>query len=135
LARNGHITAADLNEASFPGLDSVISRGFTYAVAFHGFDRAEILVGGTAPPALKQEIRTAIETATVGSGIALRIADPGEGFGGDDPRNVVNRLTAGGGSGIQIEQSLLARSDHWLAIADAVADVYAPKLPFVPTPS
>ena len=25
-------------EASFPLLNSVISRGFTYAVAFHGFD-------------------------------------------------------------------------------------------------
>jgi phage replication-related protein YjqB (UPF0714/DUF867 family) len=103
-------------------------RGFTYALAFHGFDNPEILIGGTAPATLKREIKTAIERATAGSGITVRIAQPGEGFGGDDPRNIVNRLTAGGGNGIQIEQSFQARSSHWLAIADAVADVYGPKL-------
>ncbi len=123
-----HITSTDINEASFPRLNSVISRGFTYAVAFHGFTKPEILIGGTAPATLKQEIRAAIEGATVGSGIAVRIAGPDEEFGGDDPRNIVNWLTAGGANGIQIEQSLQARTSHWLAIADAVADVYGPKL-------
>lgn len=123
-----HITSTDINEASFPRLNSVISRGFTYAVAFHGFDKPEILVGGTAPATLKQEIRDAIAGATAGSGIKVRIAEPDDGFGGDDPRNIVNRLTAGGANGIQIEQSLQARSSHWPAIAEAVADVYGPKL-------
>jgi phage replication-related protein YjqB (UPF0714/DUF867 family) len=106
----------------------VISRGFTYAVAFHGFDDAEILIGGTAPPALKEEIRCALVCATLGSGIEVRIAGPDEGFGGDDPCNIVNRLSAGGANGIQIEQSLQAREDHWRAIANAVAEVYRPKL-------
>ncbi|MDQ3677750.1 MAG: poly-gamma-glutamate hydrolase family protein [Actinomycetota bacterium] len=123
-----HITSTDINEASFPGLNSVICRGFAYAVAFHGFDEPEILIGGTAHPSLKEEIRAAIECATAGSGIEVRIAAPDERFGGDDPRNVVNRLTADCAAGIQIEQSLDARERHCLAIADAVADVYALKL-------
>jgi phage replication-related protein YjqB (UPF0714/DUF867 family) len=123
-----HITSTDIHEASFPRLNSVISRGFTHAVAFHGFNNPEILIGGTAPATLKQEIKTAIEAAIAGSGINVRIAQPDEGFGGDDPRNIVNRLTKGGRNGVQIEQSLQARSNHWLAIADAVADVYHPKL-------
>jgi hypothetical protein len=55
-------------------------------------------------------------------------------FGGDDPRNIVNRLTAGGANGIQIEQSLAARSGSWAAIADAVAEVYRRKLGRVPRP-
>jgi phage replication-related protein YjqB (UPF0714/DUF867 family) len=38
-----HITSTDIHEASFPRLNSVISRGFTYAVAIHGFDDPEIL--------------------------------------------------------------------------------------------
>jgi hypothetical protein len=60
---------------------------------------------------LKQEISYAIEGATASSGIQVRIAEPGEEFGGDDPRNVVNRLTAGGANGIQIESpSRLART-------------------------
>jgi hypothetical protein len=51
-----------------------------------------------------------------------------EKFGGDSLRNIVNRLTTGGVNGIQIEQSPRARSSHWQDIADAVANVYSPKL-------
>lgn len=51
------------------------------------------------------------------------------GGGRDGPHlSTAYRLTAGGANGIQIEQSRQARSRHWRAIADAVADVYGPKL-------
>jgi hypothetical protein len=43
-------------------------------------------------------------------------------------RRLCNRLTAGGANGIQIEQSPQARSSHWQDNADAVAEVYSPKL-------
>jgi phage replication-related protein YjqB (UPF0714/DUF867 family) len=127
-----HITSAKLSERSFPLLAKAMCRRFTHAVAFHGFDDPEILIGGLAPLALKQEIQRAIEGATAGSGIQVRIAGPEDVFGGDDPLNVVNRLTAGGANGLQIEQSFQARADHWRTIADAVADVYAPKLQLRP---
>jgi phage replication-related protein YjqB (UPF0714/DUF867 family) len=120
-----HITSTDIEEASFPRLRSVISRGFAHAVAFHGFEDPEILIGGTAPPELKEAIRGAIERATAASRIEVRIAGPEDEFGGDDPGNIVNRLSPGG---LQIEQSLRARLDHWPAIANAVADVYRPLL-------
>jgi phage replication-related protein YjqB (UPF0714/DUF867 family) len=128
-----HITSTDIDEASFPCLASVINRGFTYAVAFHGFEESRILIGGTAPSALKEEIRAAIQGATAGS-VDVDIARPEDGLGGDDPRNIVNRLTAGGANGIQIEQSFAARSSSWAAIADAVAEVYRPKLRRFPRP-
>jgi phage replication-related protein YjqB (UPF0714/DUF867 family) len=128
-----HIRSTDTNEASFPGLGSVISRGFAYAVAFHGFkpkeDDPDILIGGAAPDSLKQEVKAAIECAIAGSGITVRIARPDEDFNGDSLQNIVNRLTSGGANGIQIEQSLRARSSHGQAIADAVANVYNPKIP------
>ena len=123
-----HITSADIHEASFPRLNSIISRGFTYAVAFHGFHEPEILIGGRAADSLKQEIKMEIEGAIAGSGICVRIASSEERYGGDSPRNIVNRLTADGDSGIQIEQSLQARSSHWQEIADAVANVFDRKL-------
>ena len=103
------------------------SRGFAHAVAFHGFDEDEVLVGGTAAPALKEEVRCALERATA-SRIRVRIAGPDEEFGGDDPCNVVNRLSAAGEGGIQIEQSLRARSRHWDAIADGWPRSTAPLL-------
>jgi phage replication-related protein YjqB (UPF0714/DUF867 family) len=127
-----HITSTDIHEASFPLLNSVISRSFTYAVAFHGFDDPEIpfdiLIGGAAPYSLKQEIETAIKGAITGSDMTVHIASPDEKFGGDSLTNIVNRLTAGGANGIQIEQSPPARSNHWRDIADVIANVYSSKL-------
>ena len=124
-----HITSTDIHPASFPLLQKIANRGFQYAVAFHGFGQNEILIGGgTAADPLKAEIKCAIEQTIAGSDIAVRIATPDEGYGGDSPSNIVNRLTAGGENGIQIEQSFSARESSWHAIADAVADVYRAKL-------
>jgi phage replication-related protein YjqB (UPF0714/DUF867 family) len=118
-----HITAADLNEACFPRLGRVLARGFTHAVAFHGFGEDEVLIGGSADPELKSLVCQAVKAA-VGSAIRVRVATPADHFGGDDPCNIVNRLTTGGVGGLQIEQSLQAREEHWCEIADAVAGVY-----------
>jgi len=126
--RHWHITAAEINEASFPLLDTVMARGFTHAVAFHGMDEQEILIGGAAPDALKHEVMGAILVATSGSGIRVRVAEPSDVFGGDDANNIVNRITAGGANGVQIEQSARARDDFGAAIAAAVVDVYRPRL-------
>jgi phage replication-related protein YjqB (UPF0714/DUF867 family) len=124
-----HITSTDLNEASFPLLAQVMSRRFTHAVAFHGFksDHPEIIVGGTAPTDLKEEIRAAA-AGVVGSGVDVHLAAPEDRVGGDDSCNIVNRLTIGRSNGVQLEQTLEVRTEHWCAIADAVADVYALKL-------
>jgi phage replication-related protein YjqB (UPF0714/DUF867 family) len=120
-----HITSSDINDASFPLLGSVIRRGWRYSVAFHGFGSPNVLIGGAAPLALKQEIQSAIRGAVAASGISVDIASPGSAYDGDDPRNFVNRLSP---NGIQIEQSIAARSGYWQAIADAVAAVLRPKI-------
>ncbi|WP_430229026.1 poly-gamma-glutamate hydrolase family protein [Nitrosomonas communis] len=125
--KHWHITSTDIHEASFPLLNSIISRGFRYAVAFHGFEddsvRDDILVGGLASDALKEKIKTAIE-GVVGPDFNVRITTPDAPFGGDDKRNIVNRLTAGGANGVQIEQKMAPRKEKGLAIAEAVAKVY-----------
>jgi len=123
-----HITSTDICEESFPKLKTVIGRGFEYAVAFHGWDEDSICIGGSAPPDLKQQIKTAIETAILGSGIVVAMdEDSGcpPNFNGNDPRNIVNRLAT---NGIQIEQSIKAREKYHDKIADAVADVINPKI-------
>ena len=121
-----HITSAEICEASFPLLASIIDRGFTYAVAFHGFTQDRILIGGSANDSLKQEIQAAIQSALVGTGIAVDIATAADNFNGDNPDNIVNRLA--NGNGIQIEQSIRARDDHWQQIAHAAASVYSRKI-------
>jgi phage replication-related protein YjqB (UPF0714/DUF867 family) len=123
-----HITATEIHEASFPLLRTIVTRGFVHAVAFHGFDKSDVLVGGAAPPALKEEIAIELKKALFGSGILARVADASDNLDGDSPSNIVNRLTAGGKNGLQIEQSLAARNAFWEPIAHAVASVYRRKL-------
>jgi phage replication-related protein YjqB (UPF0714/DUF867 family) len=127
-----HITSADIHEASFPLLNTIIDRGFTHAVAFHGFTRNEVnnfdvLIGGGAADALKQAIQLAIQTTIPNPDIRVIIATPGINLNGDDPRNIVNRLAVNQ-NGIQIEQSKQARQHFWQHIADAVAAVFAERL-------
>ena len=45
---------------------------------------------------------------------------PQDRLGGDDPANIVNRLTRRRAGGIQIEQDAAVRDDHWCAVAEAV---------------
>jgi phage replication-related protein YjqB (UPF0714/DUF867 family) len=122
-----HITSTDLNPTCFPLLDSVMSRRFTHAVAFHGFDdEPGVLIGGTAPVETKEGLRQAIQDV-LPAGLDVRVALPNERFGGDDPNNIVNRLSPCGA--IQIEQGPSPRDDHGCAIADAVADFFRPATP------
>jgi phage replication-related protein YjqB (UPF0714/DUF867 family) len=122
-----HITSTDLNPDGFPRLASVMSRRFGNAVAFHGFDdEPGVLIGGTAPLELKERLRVAIEGVLPAS-LAVRLARPDERHGGDDPSNLVNRLSPCGG--IQIEQGICPRANHGTDIANAVADVFRPVSP------
>ena len=121
-----HITSTDISEASYPLLGRLGRRRFAYAVSFHGMVEDRVLVGGSGPMALKVEVRDAIRTALAGTTVQVDVALPGDANGGKDPQNIVNRYVEGGG--IQVEQSSRARREHWQAIADAVAGVFAPKL-------
>jgi phage replication-related protein YjqB (UPF0714/DUF867 family) len=121
-----HITSTDISEESFPKLKTVIGRQFKYAVAFHGWSEDSICIGGKAPPDLKNQIKTVIN-AIPNLDIDVKTDEEGcpGAFNGNDPKNIVNRL---GTNGVQIEQSLDARTGFGRAIADAVADVIGPKI-------
>ncbi len=119
-----HITSTDLNPVCFPLLNSVMSRRFAHAVAFHGFnDEPGVLIGGTAPAEVKEQLRQAIQQV-LPARLHVRVALPNERYGGDDPNNIVNRLSPCGG--IQIEQGSSPRDDHGRDIADVVADFFRP---------
>ncbi|WP_139172773.1 poly-gamma-glutamate hydrolase family protein [Halopelagius longus] len=121
-----HVGSTDIDRRSFPKLDEIADRGFDHAVSFHGFSTDAIAVGGGAPEPLRLAVRDAIDEAT-GGRYDVRLADEDGPYGGDSPENFVNWLTADG-NGVQIEQSSDARSDDWDTIADAVAEVYEPRL-------
>jgi phage replication-related protein YjqB (UPF0714/DUF867 family) len=121
-----HIDATRISRRSFPLLDSIADRGFTYAVCFHGWSADGILIGGGAPQQLKQDIRVAIIAAINDKSIDVNVANANESYNGDSPNNIVNWMTANGAGGIQLEQSAVARSKYWQPIAAAVASVLDP---------
>ena len=126
-----HITSTDIHPASFPLLASIASRGFTHGVAFHGFDDPSVdadIVGGGAPRAIKRLLRKAIADAVGAQGLRVRIAAPDDPIGGADARNIVNRVTTNRRNGVQIEQSVRARTTSAVEIPDALAAVYRAKL-------
>jgi phage replication-related protein YjqB (UPF0714/DUF867 family) len=119
-----HITSIDISEGSFSELNTIIDRGFEFTLAFHGWTYDSICISGSARAALKQEIKTAVQSLV--PGIVVCTDDDrccSADFNRDHPRNMVNRLAA---NGIQLEQSKIAREDHGLDIAHAVAEVMHP---------
>jgi phage replication-related protein YjqB (UPF0714/DUF867 family) len=120
-----HITSTEIHPASFPSLNQIKDRGFSYAVSFHGYGEGTISVGGAATQTLKEEVADAIQ-AVVGGDYEVEVVSSGP-YAGTDPANLVNWLTATGG-GVQIEQPSGARATYWQQIADAVAAVFAAKL-------
>src|SRR5690606_23932851 len=107
-----HIRSTDIHPDSFPGLKHISTRGFAYAVSFHGIDdNAGVIISGGAPLELKQMIALAIQ-AVIDSKIPVTVASRGDVVDGDSPLNVVNWLSASGGGGLQIEQDLVSRTEY-----------------------
>jgi phage replication-related protein YjqB (UPF0714/DUF867 family) len=119
-----HITSTDISRRSFPGLDQIADRGFAYAVSFHGMSHDVVLIGGSAPYEIKQLVHAALFDVLAGSDIEVSIANAADLYSGDSPENVANWLTAGGSGGLQIEQSMRARTTYGLDIAAAIAGVF-----------
>ena len=61
-----HITSIDIDARSFPLLQRIVDRLFMHAVAFHGFDEDEILIGGAATMEMKQDLKSEIDRAIDG---------------------------------------------------------------------
>jgi phage replication-related protein YjqB (UPF0714/DUF867 family) len=119
-----HITSTDTHEASFPKLGALGPRRFRHAVAFHGWSGGEIIIGGGASSRLKRAVAMAVRFVVRSSKIPVRVASASDHYGGDDPRNLVNRLTRTGTLGLQLEQPREARENNAEPIAEAVTWVY-----------
>jgi phage replication-related protein YjqB (UPF0714/DUF867 family) len=128
-----HITSTDISEQSFPKLKTIFGRRFKYAIAFHGWKKDSICIGGSTPDYyLKLQIKSEIKKAVSDTDIRVEIAGEAgslcsANFNGNDDNNIVNRLSE---NGLQIEQCKKARENEprRKAIAKAVADVIRPKL-------
>jgi phage replication-related protein YjqB (UPF0714/DUF867 family) len=123
-----HITSTEISEKSFPKLNTIFGPKFEYSIAFHGWGKDIICVGGSenqTPHDLKQRIKDAIQDALLAKGSKIEVKDSEcpEGFNSNDPKNIVNRL---GANGIQIEQCKKAREDYHDVIAQAVVDAIRP---------
>jgi len=129
-----HITATEISPESFPMLNTIIETNptFDYSVAFHGWKKDGICVGGSKNPIpadLRARIKNKIQEKLLAKGSDIQVWDADspegcpEGFNGDNDHNIVNKL---GTNGIQIEQCREARDSFHDDIAQAVVDVLSP---------
>jgi phage replication-related protein YjqB (UPF0714/DUF867 family) len=133
-----HITSTDINEASFPMLNTIVKRPFKYAISFHGFNKCklkdeskqsvDIWIGGLATSSLKGELRDLIDNAT---GLTVKVSEKlkGDPFSATNKNNIVNRLVKNT-NGIQIEMDKEVRSNstHRDQIAEAIKIFYETKI-------
>jgi phage replication-related protein YjqB (UPF0714/DUF867 family) len=98
-------------------------------VAFHGWEREEIGIGGATDPVFdtrqpRLALKNKIKDALLAIGIpAMQVKVDPPAMGGSSVENIVNRLTINN-NGIQIEQSLTLRKTRGTEIARAIAGVY-----------
>jgi phage replication-related protein YjqB (UPF0714/DUF867 family) len=125
-----HITSAEISEESFPELKKAMANGpFDYSISFHGWEKGtDIGIGGLAPDLLKQDLKSAIDTAMAGTdpAFSVEVLKKFDDHSGHEPSNIVNRKTS---NGVQLEQSPRARDlKIRQKIVEAVAGVYRERL-------
>lgn len=114
-----HITSTDLSEATFPFLGDLSGRTYDHALTVHGYSGGDVLVGGGASTAFKEDVKDALDA--ISWSYTVTVVGSGDDYGGTAPANIANRYSS---SGVQLELPFAARRDHWQAIADALTGLY-----------
>lgn len=117
-----HITSTELAPVSYPGLQRLHGYGFEFAVSFHLWNGSEVIVGGGAD----EEIRAALASAIADAiGDSWDVVYEDAKYMGDSPANIVNRLTADGARGIQIEAPPSVCQRYRKRLGETVAEFLA----------
>jgi hypothetical protein len=123
-----HITAADLDPASFPKLGELLATPFRYAVALHGESscpQQELRVGGTIPITFRQGVAEQLALALNDSTLRIPYGDTGC-FSGMGEGNYVNQLGLNGwGMHVEIDvQKLLNYTARQTTVGTTIAQVF-----------
>lgn len=119
-----HVNSEDISSEFFPKLSWLEGVGFDYCLAYHvegSADRFE--VGGLTSSETREEVGEVLADATSGKWDYTTGYDEGE-FMGEEPENIVNRLTQSGENGIQIEMPGSAAKEYRKRIAEDLAEYF-----------
>lgn len=110
-----------MSPSSYPGLARVSDRGFDCCISFHVWNGSEVLIGGLADAALREQLgRRIAEAIDNKREIITDYTDMK--YAGNTMQNVVNWQTDDGESGIQIELTPVLARQYRKRVARAVAD-------------
>lgn len=121
-----HIRSIDINEASFPKLDTLLSYKSRYSVAFHRqvSCTSDVVVGGLIESPFKQGVAEIISEYINNANIDVTWDEAGCDIG-TSSSNFINRVTVDD-RGLQLEQkgSVLDNSTHRTNLDDGVKSVF-----------
>lgn len=115
-----HISTNRLDFHRFDGLSQLAERRFQYAVSIHMHNESYNAVGGQADESIRHRITERLDE-TLPKENRYRHADMK--YAGKKDSNIVNRITADGGSGIQLELTPKTCYIYRKRVAQAVAGV------------
>ncbi|MEA5409593.1 poly-gamma-glutamate hydrolase family protein [Haloarculaceae archaeon H-GB2-1] len=118
-----HITTSEMAPESYPGVATIADRDFTHCITFHVWNGDEILIGGLADTEFRKRLADRVADATNGKRKVVTDHSQGK-YMASTETNLVNRLTADGASGIQIEMPPVIAHRYRKRVARAVGDFY-----------
>ena len=117
-----HVTSTEIDANRFPALATIDDVGFRYCLSFHVSGSAtDFEVGGLAPRELRERVGEILtRSCDTDRWESVVDHDTGE-YMGRTERNVTNRLTRDGRSGIQVEMPGAAAKAYRKTIAENLA--------------
>jgi phage replication-related protein YjqB (UPF0714/DUF867 family) len=123
-----HITTTDMDPECYPKLTSLSDRGFTHCLTFHLWNGDEVLLGGLADDPFRERLAGHLEDAIDGKRPIVTDHSSGK-YMASTEQNLVNRLSADGRSGVQIEMPPIIALRYRKRVARALADFYDDETP------
>ena len=116
-----HTPSHKLTAEQFPTVQQITDTEPSLAVSIHGMKESGVYIGGRITRTLQEELRSVLRQRLPDT-VPVEIHNRGS-YAGVLRSNIVNRVTASGRHGLQLEQGWDVRHRHTDVCPQAVADV------------
>lgn len=120
-----HVSSNRMSARSYPALERVAAERYPCAVALHVHTEEYLSVGGLVDDAVREAVADGLRDGLPGR---FGVRTEGGRNMGREPSNLVNRLTDGGASGLQVEMPPLVAYRYREHVVESVLDAVTTRL-------